>query len=81
MEKEKLNSLAAQAAQGDSTAWEALYRAIEELTRSVCRRNSMSKEDTEDIVQEVALSLSGRLDELAGMENPEGYIRRAANNK
>ena len=81
MEKEKLNSLAAQAAQGDSAAWEALYRAIEELTRSVCRRNSMSKEDTEDIVQEVALSLSGRLDELAGMENPEGYIRRAANNK
>ena len=81
MEKAELQQLAARAEQGDSAAWDALYREIGTIAASVCRKYNMSAEDAADVTQEAALSLSGRLDTLARMDNPEGYLRRTVNSK
>lgn len=81
MDKAELQHLAACAEKGDKAAWETLYREISAIAASVCKRNRMSAEDAEDVAQETALALSGKLGELARMDNPEGYIRRAANSK
>ena len=81
MEKAELQQLAARAEQGDSAAWDALYREIGAIAASVCRKYNMSAEDAADVTQEAALSLSGRLDTLARMDNPEGYLRRTVNSK
>ena len=81
MEKAELQQLAARASQGESAAWEALYREIGKISASVCRKNELSPEDAEDVTQEASLALSGRLKELAAMDNPEGYIRRVINSK
>lgn len=81
MEKAELQQLAARAEQGDSAAWDALYREIGAIAASVCRKYNMSAEDAADVTQEAALALSGRLDTLARMDNPEGYLRRTVNSK
>ena len=81
MEKAELQQLAARAAKGESAAWEALYGEIGKISASVCRKNELSPEDAEDVTQEASLALSGRLRELAAMDNPEGYIRRVINSK
>ena len=81
MEKAELQQLAARASQGESAAWEALYGEIGKISASVCRKNELSPEDAEDVTQEASLALSGRLRELAAMDNPEGYIRRVINSK
>jgi len=81
MEKAELQQLAARASKGESAAWEALYGEIGKISVSVCRKNKLSPEDAEDVTQEASLALSGRLRELAAMDNPEGYIRRVINSK
>lgn len=81
MEKAELQQLATRASQGESAAWEALYGEIGKISVSVCRKNELSPEDAEDVTQEASLALSGRLRELAAMDNPEGYIRRVINSK
>ena len=81
MEKAELQQLAARASKGESAAWEALYGEIGKISASVCRKNELSPEDAEDVTQEASLALSGRLRELAAMDNPEGYIRRVINSK
>ena len=81
MEKAELQQLAERASQGESAAWEALYGEIGKISASVCRKNKLSPEDAEDVTQEASLALSGRLRELAAMDNPEGYIRRVINSK
>lgn len=81
MEKAELQQLAARASKGESAAWEALYGEIGKISLSVCRKNKLSPEDAEDVTQEASLALSGRLRELAAMDNPEGYIRRVINSK
>lgn len=81
MEKAELQQLAARASQGESAAWEALYGEIGKISASVCRKDKLSPEDAEDVTQEASLALSGRLRELAAMDNPEGYIRRVINSK
>ncbi len=81
MEKAELQQLAARASKGESAAWEALYGEIGKISASVCRKNKLSPEDAEDVTQEASLALSGRLRELAAMDNPEGYIRRVINSK
>ena len=45
MEKAELQQLAARAEQGDSAAWDALYREIGAIAASVCRKYNMSAED------------------------------------
>lgn len=42
MEKAELQQLAARAEQGDSAAWDALYREIGAIAASVCRKYNMS---------------------------------------
>ena len=81
MEKAELQQLAERASKGESAAWEALYGEIGKISASVCRKNNLSPEDAEDVTQEASLALSGRLRELAAMDNPEGYIRRVINSK
>ena len=81
MEKAELQQLATRASKGESAAWEALYGEIGKISVSVCRKNELSPEDAEDVTQEASLALSGRLRELAAMDNPEGYIRRVINSK
>lgn len=81
MEKAELQQLAERAAKGESASWEALYGEIGKISASVCRKNNLSPEDAEDVTQEASLALSGRLRELAAMDNPEGYIRRVINSK
>ena len=81
MEKAELQQLATRASKGESAAWEALYGEIGKISASVCRKNELSPEDAEDVTQEASLALSGRLRELAAMDNPEGYIRRVINSK
>ena len=81
MEKAELQQLATRASKGESAAWETLYREIGKISASVCRKNELSPEDAEDVTQEASLALSGRLKELAAMDNPEGYIRRVINSK
>ena len=81
MEKAELQQLATRASKGESAAWETLYREIGKISASVCRKNELSPEDAEDVTQEASLALSGRLRELAAMDNPEGYIRRVINSK
>lgn len=81
MEKAELQQLATRASKGESAAWEALYGEIGKISASVCRKNNLSPEDAEDVTQEASLALSGRLRELAAMDNPEGYIRRVINSK
>ena len=81
MEKAELQQLAERASKGESAAWEALYGEIGKISVSVCRKNELSPEDAEDVTQEASLALSGRLRELAAMDNPEGYIRRVINSK
>ena len=76
MKKSELQQLAARAAKGESAAWDSLYREISMISGSVCGKNNLSREDVEDVSQETALAISGRLSELAAMDNPEGYIRR-----
>ncbi len=81
MEKAELQQLATRASKGESAAWEALYGEIGKISASVCHKNELSPEDAEDVTQEASLALSGRLRELAAMDNPEGYIRRVINSK
>ena len=64
MENAKLNKLAARAAAGDNRAWERFYQSAAKLTTAVCRKKSLSPEATEDIIQEVMLALSTRMEEL-----------------
>ena len=81
MKKSELQQLAARAAKGESAAWDSLYREISRISASVCSKNSLSREDAEDVSQETALAIAGRLSELAAMDNPEGYLRRVAGSK
>ena len=81
METAELRQIAACASKGESAAWDALYHEIGKISASVCRKNNLSPEDSEDAAQETAIAISGRLKELAAMENPEGYIRRVVNSK
>ena len=81
MENAKLNELAGRAAAGDNRAWERFYQSAAKLTTAVCRKKSLSPEATEDIIQEVMLALSTRMEELSRMKNPEGYVRRVAKSK
>ena len=81
MEKAELQQLATRASKGESAAWEALYGEIGKISASVCRKNNLSPEDAEDVTQEASLAISGRLKELAAMDNPEGYIYRVADSK
>ena len=81
MKKSELQQLAARAAKGESAAWDSLYREISRISVSVCSKNSLSREYAEDVSQETALAIAGRLSELAAMDNPEGYLRRVAGSK
>lgn len=81
MEKAELRQLAARASEGESSAWDALYREISAIAAFVCKKNSLSPEDAEDVTQETTLAISNRLKEIAHMDNPEGYIRRVINSK
>ena len=50
MEKAELQQLAARAEQGDSAAWDALYREIGAIAASVCRKYNMSAEDAAALI-------------------------------
>lgn len=75
-----LIKLVAQCRQHDSRAQRELYELYKARLMGVCRRYASSRDEAQDILQEVFIKIFTKLDQLDSSERLEGWMLRIAVN-